>query len=65
MDAFALVCRSEGIIPAIETAHAFAGALQVGQSLGPDAVVLVNCSGRGDKDIETVANASGHAEYLA
>ena len=55
MDAFALLCRSEGIIPAIETAHAVAGALRVGRDLGPDAVVLVNCSGRGDKDVDTAA----------
>jgi tryptophan synthase beta chain len=55
MDAFALLCRTEGIIPAIETAHAVAGALRIGRELGPDAVVLVNCSGRGDKDVDTAA----------
>ena len=55
MHAFALLCRTEGIIPAIETAHALAGALQLGRALGPDAVVLVNCSGRGDKDVDTAA----------
>jgi tryptophan synthase beta chain len=55
MDAFALLCRTEGIIPAIETAHAIAGALRVGRELGPGAVILVNCSGRGDKDVETAA----------
>jgi tryptophan synthase beta chain len=55
MDAFALLCRTEGIIPAIETAHAIAGALRVGRELGPDAIVLVNCSGRGDKDVDTAA----------
>ena len=55
MDAFALLCRTEGIIPAIETAHAIAGALRVGRELGPEAVVLVNCSGRGDKDVDTAA----------
>jgi tryptophan synthase beta chain len=57
MDAFALLCRTEGIIPAIESAHALAGALQVGRELGPDGVVLVNLSGRGDKDVEIVARA--------
>ncbi|HEX8004076.1 MAG TPA: tryptophan synthase subunit beta [Mycobacteriales bacterium] len=59
MDAFALLCRTEGIIPAIETAHAVAGALQVGRELGPDAVVLVNHSGRGDKDVDTAARWFG------
>ena len=55
MAAFELVCRTEGIIPAIESAHAVAGALQVGRELGPDAVLLVNLSGRGDKDVATAA----------
>jgi tryptophan synthase beta chain len=55
MDAFALLCRTEGIIPAIESAHALAGALVVGRELGPDAIVLVNLSGRGDKDVDTAA----------
>jgi tryptophan synthase beta chain len=55
MDAFALLSRTEGIIPAIETAHAVAGALRVGRDLGKNGVVLVNCSGRGDKDVDTAA----------
>ena len=55
MEAFALLCRTEGIIPAIETAHALAGALQVGKELGPDATILINLSGRGDKDVATAA----------
>jgi tryptophan synthase beta chain len=55
MDAFALLSRSEGIIPAIESAHAVAGALRVGRALGRGAVVLVNLSGRGDKDVDTAA----------
>ena len=55
MQAFALLCRTEGIIPAIETAHALAGALDVGRELGPDATILVNLSGRGDKDVATAA----------
>ena len=55
MDAFALLCRTEGIIPAIESAHALAGALDLGRELGPDAVILVNLSGRGDKDVETAS----------
>ncbi len=55
MDAFALLCRTEGIIPAIESAHAVAGALDVARLLGPDATILVCLSGRGDKDIDTAA----------
>ncbi len=53
MDAFALLCRTEGIIPAIESAHALAGALRVARELGPSATILVNLSGRGDKDVAT------------
>src|SRR5690625_1767678 len=52
MEAFRLLCRTEGIIPAIETAHALAGARKLGERLGPDAVILVNLSGRGDKDVD-------------
>ena len=55
MDAFALLCRTEGIIPAIETAHALAGARVLAKELGPDATILVNLSGRGDKDMHTAA----------
>ena len=55
MEAFALLSRSEGIIPAIESAHALAGTIQLGRELGPDAVILVNLSGRGDKDVATAA----------
>ena len=59
MEAFELMCKTEGIIPAIETAHALAGAMQIGQELGPDAVLLVNFSGRGDKDVQTAAQYFG------
>lgn len=59
MEAFGLLCRTEGIIPAIESAHALAGALQVGRGLGPDALILVNLSGRGDKDVATAARWFG------
>jgi tryptophan synthase beta chain len=55
MEAFAALCRTEGIIPAIETAHALAGAMRLGRELGPDSVIVVNLSGRGDKDVETAA----------
>jgi tryptophan synthase beta chain len=53
MDALRLLSRTEGIIPAIESSHALAGALELGKQLGPDAIILVNLSGRGDKDMET------------
>ncbi|WP_412517076.1 tryptophan synthase subunit beta [Actinomadura madurae] len=59
MDAFALLCRTEGVIPAIESAHALAGALKVGRELGPDAVIVVCLSGRGDKDMHTAATFFG------
>jgi tryptophan synthase beta chain len=59
MDAFALLCRTEGIIPAIESAHALAGVLDLGRELGPNAVILVNLSGRGDKDLETASQYFG------
>ena len=59
MEAFALLSQTEGIIPAIETAHALAGAMQVGKELGPDAIILINLSGRGDKDVQTAAQYFG------
>ncbi len=60
MDAFSVLCRTEGIIPAIESAHALAGALQLGPELGAGAVLLVNLSGRGDKDVDIAAQWFGH-----
>ncbi len=59
MAAFALLSREEGIIPAIESAHALAGALRVARELGPDATILVNLSGRGDKDVSTAGEYFG------
>jgi tryptophan synthase beta chain len=53
MQALRLLSRTEGIIPAIESAHALAGTIKLGAELGPDAIILVNLSGRGDKDMET------------
>jgi tryptophan synthase beta chain len=52
--AFRTVARLEGIIPALETAHAFAYVLEEAPKLGPDAVIVVNLSGRGDKDVQEV-----------
>lgn len=59
MEAFSLLCKSEGIIPAIESSHALAGAIKVGRELGPDAILLINLSGRGDKDVHTAAEYFG------
>jgi len=60
MSAFSLLCKTEGIIPAIESAHALAGALEVGRELGPDAVLVVCLSGRGDKDVDIAGRWFGH-----
>jgi tryptophan synthase beta chain len=62
MAAFRVLCRTEGIIPAIESAHAIAGAMRLGRELGPDAVIVVNLSGRGDKDVATAARYFGLLE---
>ncbi len=59
MNAFSLLCKTEGIIPAIESAHALAGAMIIGNELGPDATLLINLSGRGDKDVQTAAEYFG------
>ena len=56
MHAFSVLCRTEGIIPAIESAHALAGALTLPEELGADAVIVVCLSGRGDKDMHTAAS---------
>ncbi|WP_010534458.1 tryptophan synthase subunit beta [Brachybacterium squillarum] len=59
MDAFTLLSMTEGIMPAIESAHALAGALALGEELGPDATILVSLSGRGDKDVDTASRWFG------
>ena len=59
MNAFSLLCKTEGIIPAIESAHALAGAMIIGNELGPNATLLINLSGRGDKDVQTAAEYFG------
>ncbi|SDM89051.1 tryptophan synthase subunit beta [Allokutzneria albata] len=55
MEALRLLSRTEGIIPAIESSHALAGALKLGHELGQEGVILVCLSGRGDKDMDTAA----------
>ena len=59
MQALRLLSETEGIIPAVESAHALAGAIRLGRELGPDAVIAVCLSGRGDKDMETAARYFG------
>ena len=59
LDAFQMLSKLEGIIPALESAHAIADALRVAPTMRPDQVILVNLSGRGDKDIFSVAGVLG------
>jgi tryptophan synthase beta chain len=59
MDGLQLLCRTEGIIPALESAHAISAAVDLASTLSPEDVVLVNLSGRGDKDMGTVAQVLG------
>jgi tryptophan synthase beta chain len=61
--AFHRLCRTEGIIPALESSHAVAHAMKIAPTMRPDQHLLVNLSGRGDKDIGTVADLSG-AQYF-
>jgi tryptophan synthase beta chain len=59
LDAFHYLCRTEGIIPALESSHAIAYAMKLAKTMKPDQNILVNLSGRGDKDIGTVADLAG------
>jgi tryptophan synthase beta chain len=59
LQAFHDLCRMEGIIPALESSHALAHAMQIAPGMPRDARLLVNLSGRGDKDMHTVAERSG------
>jgi tryptophan synthase beta chain len=59
LDAFRTLCRIEGIIPALESAHAIAYACKLAQTMAPEQSIIVNLSGRGDKDIHTVAGIDG------
>jgi len=57
--AFHQLTRTEGIIPALESSHALAYAVNLAAGMDPDAIIVVNLSGRGDKDIHTVADLEG------
>ena len=63
LSAFHYLCRTEGIIPALESSHAFAYAMKLAKEMRADQSILVNLSGRGDKDIGTVADLSGEDFY--
>ncbi len=63
LDAFHYLCRTEGIIPALESSHAVAHAMKLAKTMRPDQSILVCLSGRGDKDIGTVADLSGVDYY--
>jgi tryptophan synthase beta chain len=59
LEAFQLLCRSEGIIPALESAHAVSYALKLAPQLSRDKIIVVNLSGRGDKDMPIIRGALG------
>jgi len=59
LKAFHQLCRLEGIIPALESSHAVAHAMKIAPTMARDKILLVNLSGRGDKDMHTVSKASG------
>jgi len=59
LEAFHALCRYEGIIPALESSHAVAHAMKIAPTMNRDQILLVNLSGRGDKDMHTVSKASG------
>src|SRR5690606_41295617 len=59
LEAFKLTTKLEGIIPALESAHAIAQAVKTAPTMGKDQIMIVNLSGRGDKDVHTVATMMG------
>ena len=63
LDAFSKLSRLEGIIPALESAHGIAGVIKRAPKMRPDQLIIANLSGRGDKDIGTVADLSGADFY--
>ena len=64
LEAFQILARSEGILPALESAHAVAEALRRAPGMSRDAILLVNLSGRGDKDLDTVTQALGLVQEI-
>ncbi len=64
LDAFALLSRLEGIVPALEPSHAIAAAVNRAGSMKPDEILVINLSGRGDKDVQEVARLTGQGRDL-
>ena len=60
VSAFEYLSKTEGIIPAIESAHAVAAAMKIAPEMGKDKIIVINLSGRGDKDVYSVARYRGH-----
>jgi tryptophan synthase beta chain len=63
LDAFSLILEKEGLIPALESSHAFAQAFKEAPALDKNDIILINQSGRGDKDIFTVADAFSDSQW--
>ena len=63
VDAFEYLSRTEGIIPAIESSHAVAHAIKLAPTMGKDKIIVVNLSGRGDKDVAAIARYRGDDIY--
>ncbi len=59
VEAFKLLCRTDGIIPALESSHALAEAVKLAPKLDKNSIIIVNLSGRGDKDVNTMAERIG------
>jgi Tryptophan synthase beta chain len=59
LEAFHRLTRVEGILPALESSHAVAQAIKLARTMSPDQIVLCNLSGRGDKDVHTIAGREG------
>ena len=65
VDALSLTMQKEGLIPALESSHGFVQAFKEAPLMSPDEVIIINQSGRGDKDIFTIADAFGDPEWEA
>jgi tryptophan synthase beta chain len=59
LDGFQMLCRTEGILPALESSHAVAHAVKLAGTLNKDRIIVINLSGRGDKDLDIVNQALG------
>ena len=64
IEAFDILARSEGIIPALESSHAVAEAIRLAPTLGKNKIIVVNISGRGDKDLFILAKALGDSQFI-